>query len=149
MLYYRFLFFLGCTSRPSTKYFLPHRTLYQFLCPIAQQAGQAAVLGRLSLSIIVCVSGCPPPRGSKGGHTRLREKGSGEPIRTKGQSQTLWYSTLQRIPQLQAPCCRVKIPLFSFQLILAPVVHWLALVLRLLCPALYFFIMERRARKES
>jgi hypothetical protein len=59
---------------------------------------------------------------------------------------------VSKYPQLQAHCCRVKIPLiFSlfFQLLLAPVVHWLALVLRLLCPALYFFIMERRARKES
>ncbi len=32
-------------------YFIPRRTLFQFLCPIAQQAGQAAVLGRLSLSV--------------------------------------------------------------------------------------------------
>jgi hypothetical protein len=36
----------------------------------------------------------PPPFGSWGGHTRLLERGRGEPIRTKGQ--TLWYSTGQR-----------------------------------------------------
>jgi hypothetical protein len=49
----RFLFSLGCSSRPNTKYFFPHRTQFQFLCPyrIAQQAGQAAMLGRLSLSM--------------------------------------------------------------------------------------------------
>jgi len=30
--YKRFLFCLGCSSRPNTKFF-PHRTLFQFLCP--------------------------------------------------------------------------------------------------------------------
>jgi hypothetical protein len=30
--YKRFLFCLGCSSRPSTKYFFPHRTLFQCLC---------------------------------------------------------------------------------------------------------------------
>jgi hypothetical protein len=37
-------------SRPRTKYFFPHRTLLQSFVPIAQQAGQAVMLGRLSLS---------------------------------------------------------------------------------------------------
>ncbi len=31
--YKRFLFYLGCSSQPSTKYFFPHCTLLQFLCP--------------------------------------------------------------------------------------------------------------------
>jgi hypothetical protein len=39
----------------------------------------------------------PPPLGSRGGgHTRLRERGWGEPIRTKGQ--TLWYSRYNITP---------------------------------------------------
>ncbi len=46
--YKRFLFCLGCSSRPSTKYFF---SLSQFLCTHRQQAGQAAVLGRLSISM--------------------------------------------------------------------------------------------------
>jgi hypothetical protein len=33
---------------------------------------------------------CPPPFGSGGGHTRLRERGGGVPIRTSGQP--LWCS---------------------------------------------------------
>jgi hypothetical protein len=41
----------GCFSWPSIKYVFPHRTLFQSFVPIAQQAGYAAVLGRLSLSI--------------------------------------------------------------------------------------------------
>ncbi len=49
-----FLFCLGCSIRPSTKYFFPHRTLLPFLCPIGQQAGQAAVLGRLSVIMCLC-----------------------------------------------------------------------------------------------
>ncbi len=49
--YMRFLVCLGCSSRPSTKYFfLTIHNLTSFV-PIAQQAGQAAVLGRLSLSM--------------------------------------------------------------------------------------------------
>ncbi len=46
-----------CSIRPSAKYFFSHHTLFQCICPIAQQDGQAAVLGRLSL--LVCVSGIP------------------------------------------------------------------------------------------
>jgi hypothetical protein len=49
--YKRFLFSLGCSSRPSRKYFFPHRVLFLFLSPIALQAGQAAVQGRLFLSM--------------------------------------------------------------------------------------------------
>jgi hypothetical protein len=50
--YKRFLFCLGCSSRSSTKYFFPHRIHYfNYFFPIAQQAGQAAGLGRLSLSV--------------------------------------------------------------------------------------------------
>ncbi len=53
-LYKRFLFSLGCSSRPSSKYFFSSTFLIP-LFPIAQPAGQEAVLGRLSL--IVFVSG--------------------------------------------------------------------------------------------
>ncbi len=50
-----FLSCLSCSSRPGTKYFFPHRTLFQFIWPHrAQQAGQAAVLGHLSLSMCFC-----------------------------------------------------------------------------------------------
>ncbi len=50
--YKRFLFCLGCFSRPSTKYFfyLPIH-YFNYFVSLAQQAGQAAVLGRLSLSV--------------------------------------------------------------------------------------------------
>jgi hypothetical protein len=98
--------------------------------------------------LLVCVSGCPPrPLVPRGGDTLTR-------MRWGGGSHFGRRIIHSGTPRLKGPaglsaCCRVTIPLFSFQLILAPVVHWLALVLRLLCPALYFFIMERRARKES
>jgi hypothetical protein len=45
------LFCVKFSSRPSTKYFFPHRTLFYFLWPHRPEAGQAAVLGRLSLSV--------------------------------------------------------------------------------------------------
>jgi hypothetical protein len=45
----RFLFCLGCSSRPSTKYFFLTLLYFNFIVPIAQQAGQAGLLGRLSL----------------------------------------------------------------------------------------------------
>jgi hypothetical protein len=48
--YNRFLPCLGCFSQPSTKYKIPHRTLFTILVPIAQ-TGPAAVLGRLSLCL--------------------------------------------------------------------------------------------------
>ncbi len=47
--YKRFLFCLGCSGRPSTKYLFSHRTLFQCLCP-----HRPAVLGCL---LLVCVSG--------------------------------------------------------------------------------------------
>ncbi len=34
--YKRFLSCLGCSSQLSTKYFFPHRTLFQFMCPHRQ-----------------------------------------------------------------------------------------------------------------
>jgi hypothetical protein len=43
----------GCSSWSSTKFFFPHRTLFKFICPPRQQAGQAVVLLRLYL--IVCL----------------------------------------------------------------------------------------------
>ncbi len=46
--YKRFLFCLGCSSRPI---FFSSYTISIRLFPIAQQAGRAAVLGRLSLSM--------------------------------------------------------------------------------------------------
>jgi hypothetical protein len=45
MLYTRFLFCLGCFGQLITKYFLTS------FVAIAQQSGQAAMLGRLSLSM--------------------------------------------------------------------------------------------------
>ncbi len=50
--YKRFLFCLGCSSQPSTNYRFPSPYTFSIpLSPIAQQAGQAAVLGRLSLCV--------------------------------------------------------------------------------------------------
>jgi hypothetical protein len=49
----RFLFCLGCSSRPRTKYLFPHRipTMYFIsFVPIAQEAGQAEVPVRLCLN---------------------------------------------------------------------------------------------------
>jgi len=51
---YKFIFCLDWSSRPSRKYVFPHCALFQFFVPIAQQAGQTAVLGRLSLSVCLC-----------------------------------------------------------------------------------------------
>jgi hypothetical protein len=48
---------LAALVGPVQKYFFPHHTIFQFIYPIAQQAGQAAVLDRLSF--LVCVSGIP------------------------------------------------------------------------------------------
>ncbi len=50
--YKRFLFYLGCSSRPSTKYYSNY---FRSFVPIAQQSGPASALGLLS--VIVCVSG--------------------------------------------------------------------------------------------
>ncbi len=42
--YKRLVFSFSCSSRPSTKYFFPQRTLFQFLCPLrpASWAGSRA-----------------------------------------------------------------------------------------------------------
>ncbi len=45
------LFCLGCSSWPSTKYIFLTIHYFNSFVPIAQQAGQAAMLGRLSLSM--------------------------------------------------------------------------------------------------
>jgi hypothetical protein len=48
--YKRFVFSLGCSpSRPGTKYFFISVNFFTSFVPIAQQAGLAVVLGRLSL----------------------------------------------------------------------------------------------------
>ncbi len=141
---------LGCSSRPKTKYFFPHRTLFQFICPHSPSptklgTGQAAVLGRLSCSMCLWL---PPPLWCRGGGTHSL---AGEGV---GESQFGRWDRHSGTPRFKGSAAtrallqRENFSVF-FQLILAPVVHWLALVLRLLCPALYFFIMERRARKES
>ncbi len=60
MLVQEILFCLGSASRPSTTYFFPHRTLFQFLCPPS-----ASRLGRQSYWVaflFVCVSGWVPVR---------------------------------------------------------------------------------------
>jgi hypothetical protein len=49
--YKRFLFSLGCSSRLSTKYFFLTIRYFNSFVPIAQQPGQAVVLGILSLSL--------------------------------------------------------------------------------------------------
>jgi hypothetical protein len=46
------------SSRPRTKYFFLAVRYFHYFFPIAQQAGQAAMLGRLSLS--VCLWFCSP-----------------------------------------------------------------------------------------
>jgi hypothetical protein len=45
---------LGCSSRPSTKYFFLAVTYFNSFVPIAQQAGEAVVL---VACLLVCVSG--------------------------------------------------------------------------------------------
>ncbi len=45
------LFCLNCSSWPSTKYIFLTIHYFNSFVPIAQQAGQAAILGRLSLSM--------------------------------------------------------------------------------------------------
>ncbi len=50
--YKRFLSCLDCCSRPSKKYVFPHFTHYfRTFVPIAQPAGQAVMLGHLSLNV--------------------------------------------------------------------------------------------------
>ncbi len=48
-MYKRFLFCLGCSNRPSAKYFFPHRT-WTILIRLSSSK-QAAVMGRLPLSV--------------------------------------------------------------------------------------------------
>jgi hypothetical protein len=48
--YKRLLSFLGCSGQLSTKYFFPTGHYFNLCVPIAQQAGQAVVQGRLSLN---------------------------------------------------------------------------------------------------
>jgi hypothetical protein len=46
-----FWFCFGCSSRPSKKYNFPNLYYFNAFFPIAQQAGQATVMGRLSFSV--------------------------------------------------------------------------------------------------
>ncbi len=58
------LFCLGCSSWPSTKYIFLTIHHFNSFVPIAQQAGHAAMLGRLSLSMslwkqyTICITWC-------------------------------------------------------------------------------------------
>ncbi len=45
---------LDCSSRPDTTYFFSTVHYFNAFVPIAQQAGQAAVLGRLYLNMCLC-----------------------------------------------------------------------------------------------
>jgi hypothetical protein len=56
---------LAAQGRPSTKYLVPHHTLFHSFAPCAQQAGQAVVLGRLTLSMCLWSFSKPAPRGNK------------------------------------------------------------------------------------
>jgi hypothetical protein len=59
--YKRFLFCLGCSWSAQYKIFLPHRTLFQFICPHAQQAGQQSCLvACLSVHVSCMSSHCRP-----------------------------------------------------------------------------------------
>ncbi len=51
--YRRFLSCLGCSGQPNTKVFFLTVHYFNLRVPIAQQPGQAVVLGRLSLSPIL------------------------------------------------------------------------------------------------
>ncbi len=52
--YKRFLSCLGCSSRPSTTNFFLTVHYFNLCVPIPQQGRQAAMLGRLSLSMCLC-----------------------------------------------------------------------------------------------
>jgi hypothetical protein len=52
--YKRFLFWFGCSCRPSTKYFFLIVHYFNSFVLIAQQTGQANVPGRLSTVLQVC-----------------------------------------------------------------------------------------------
>ncbi len=53
--YKRFLFSLGCSSQPSTNIFFLTIHFFNSFVSVNHQAGQAAVLGRLSLSMSLWV----------------------------------------------------------------------------------------------
>ncbi len=67
----RHLSCLGCSCRPSTKYFFPHRTLFQFICPYRPVSWADSRAGRLT----VYVSG-HRPRTSQGSDACLRRSSS-------------------------------------------------------------------------
>jgi hypothetical protein len=52
--YKRFLFSLGCSGQPSTNIFFLTVHFFNSFAPIAQLAGQAAVMGHMSLSMCLC-----------------------------------------------------------------------------------------------
>jgi hypothetical protein len=85
--YKRVLFCLGCSSRPSTKYFFLTVLVHFFtsFVPIAQQAGQAAVLGRLSCNMCLWAIEKTPLTG--------------------GRAQDKGLSSVQKIPKLSLSDC--------------------------------------------
>jgi hypothetical protein len=46
---------IGCSCRPSTKYYFLAAYYFNYIVPNAQQVVQAVVLGRLSLSMCLCL----------------------------------------------------------------------------------------------
>ncbi len=58
--YKRFLCCFGCPSRPSTKYFFPHRTQFQLICPHCSASWEGSRKGS-PVSYPMWVSGPPPP----------------------------------------------------------------------------------------
>ncbi len=71
--YKRLLSYLGCSGQRSTKYFFPHRTLFQFMRPpsnLGRQSCRAAYLW-------MCVSGCesaPSKEVKTNGKLDIRER---------------------------------------------------------------------------
>jgi hypothetical protein len=53
----RFLFCLGCFSRPSTKYYFPQRTLFQFICPNRPSPSKMVRQSCWVACLLLCVSG--------------------------------------------------------------------------------------------
>ena len=96
---------LGCSSRPNTKYFFPHRTL---LSPSPSKLGRQPCW---VACLLVCVSGCPPrPLVPRGGDTLTR-------MRWGGGSHFGRRIIHSGTPRLKGPaglsaCCRVTIPVF-------------------------------------
>ncbi len=54
--YKKFLSCLGCSSRPSTEYFFPHRTIVHFICP-HRPASWASSRAVSPVSYIISISG--------------------------------------------------------------------------------------------